>query len=246
MISCDSKTKTVWIDFLSHYLTSFSCAKTVFVASFLVLLSAKSVFLAVVVLFVFADNWESTPFSGSFWGCSPRICWESAPLWVFSGDFETRFFSASWYSWFWLSPPFWLAKITLKWDVLFKIWLAAPLARGRKRFKVGPSLTIAALIIKFECSKPWLLIAFATAELINFVKMGEAFFLVWARIARASETFFPLSKTATRRALNAEIRCVLSEATAKLWFSTFIYLPFLFFCLIFSMPVISSCWGKLT
>lgn len=76
------------------------------------------------------------------------------------------------------------------WLVRFKICEAEPLARGRKRFIVGPSFTYASLTYKFSTSKSKLCSAFAIADINTFSTIGEAARGVNFKIEIASPIFF--------------------------------------------------------
>ena len=68
---------------------------------------------------------------------------------------------------------------------------AEPLARGRKRFIVGPSFAKVSDTTKLAFSKPKLFSALAIAELRTFSTTRAALFGVNFKIAIASATFLP-------------------------------------------------------
>src|SRR5690554_6735316 len=102
------------------------------------------------------------------------------------------------------------------WLVLFKILFPLPFALGKYLFNVGPSSTYAS----FTYNKLWsifkLLTALAAADFKTFSTTTLDALGVNLRIAAASATFFPLTKSTTKRTLRGAIRTVLAIAFASI------------------------------
>ena len=102
---------------------------------------------------------------------------------------------------------------------------AEPLARGRKRFIVGPSLINVSLTTKLAFSRPKLFSALAIALLSTFSTSTAALVGVNFKIAIASATRFPRIRSITRRVLRGETRTVfavaLAEVISAIFFSSY-------------------------
>ena len=91
---------------------------------------------------------------------------------------------------------------------LVRLWIrvARPIARGRKRFSVGPSSTVIAWMRISSPIRSWLFSALATADSSSFCQSSATPRGVCARIARASSTDLPRIWSPTSRALRADVR----------------------------------------
>src|SRR4051794_35629770 len=90
--------------------------------------------------------------------------------------------------------------------------VARPMARGRKRLRVGPSSAKAARTFRSSPTSSWLCSALATADSSSLLQSRATARGVKARIARASSTDLPRMWSQTRRALRAEVRTYLAWA----------------------------------
>src|SRR5579875_2550547 len=97
---------------------------------------------------------------------------------------------------------FGVSKI-VRWLVRFRIRVARPIARGRKRLIVGPSSACAALTTRSSPTSSWLCSALATADSSSLLQSRAIALGVTARIARASSTDLPRMWSHTSRALRA-------------------------------------------
>lgn len=91
------------------------------------------------------------------------------------------------------------------WLVRLRIMVARPMARGVKRFKVGPSLTYTLLTTSVSTSISPLFSALATADLSSFLTTSDATRGVKAKRVSASPTGFPRMRSATNLTLRGAI-----------------------------------------
>src|SRR6266542_938609 len=98
---------------------------------------------------------------------------------------------------------------------------ARPRARGRNRFRVGPSSTYASATKRVSAGSCWLCSALAIAESSTFLTGTAAARGVNWSTRRASSTWRPRMRSMTRRALNGETRtnraCALTPRFSWAW-----------------------------
>src|SRR5213075_2809420 len=68
-------------------------------------------------------------------------------------------------------------------DVRLRIFVARPMARGRKRFSVGPSSAVTNAMRRSPSSNEWFSAALATADSSSLLQASATWRLVWTRIA---------------------------------------------------------------